>query len=158
MFKRIYNIPSSFLKKRGLTTLLLDVDNTLTTDNNPLPDKKVMEWLEQQQNDGIRLMLLSNNTEERVAPFAKSLGMEYIANAKKPLTKNLKLAMSKMDVKLEETAIIGDQIFTDILCARLAKCTAIMTEPFEIENYGFYKIKRKLEVPVLKAYKESVKK
>ena len=81
-FKRIYDIPENYFFEKGITTLLLDVDNTLTTDNNPLPDEKVIQWLETQKSRGIHLMILSNNTAERVKKFADSIGLDFIAEAK----------------------------------------------------------------------------
>lgn len=156
MFHRVYDIPTAFLTERGITTLLLDIDNTLTTDNNPMPDKKVLVWLEEQKTAGIRLMLLSNNYTARVRPFAEKLEMEFIAQAVKPFPFSLKTALRRMRVRLGETALVGDQLFTDILCGRLAGCTAILVEPMQMENYGFYKIKRRLEIPILKRYRKKM--
>ena len=153
-FKRIYEIPTEFFQQWGLTVALLDVDNTLTTHDNPTPHKEVLGWLERQRNSGLRLMILSNNTEERVAPFAEGLGLEYIADAHKPLGGPLRQDLGKLGVRPEETAVIGDQIFTDILCARLAGCTAVLVEPMEPEPMAFFRVKRTLERPILRAYRK----
>ena len=42
-FRRIYEIPASFFVERGIKVLLLDVDNTLTTHDNPIPHERV--WI-----------------------------------------------------------------------------------------------------------------
>lgn len=157
LFKRIYNIDRDFFSSRGITTLLLDVDNTLTGDNDPMPNQQVLDWLDTQKENGLRLMIISNNYESRVAPFAQSLGLEYIAEAKKPLGKNIKKALDGLGVTVKETAIIGDQIFTDILAGRLSGCLAVMVEPFKIEGYGFYKVKRSMEAPILKRFEKKYK-
>ncbi len=153
-FHRIYEIPTEFFRLRGVKVALLDVDNTLTTHDNPIPHEEVLGWLERQRKGGLRLMILSNNTQERVAPFAEGLGLEYIADARKPLGGPLRRALERMGVRPEETAVIGDQIFTDILCARLAGCTAVLVEPMEAEPMIFFRFKRALERPILRAYRK----
>ena len=152
-FRRIYTIPTSFFKERGISALLIDVDNTLTTDNNPVPHAEVLDWLAAQRDAGLRLMAFSNNREERVEPFARQLGLEYIANAAKPLPAKVSRALKKMGILKSEAAIIGDQLFTDILCGRLVGCTAILVEPMEWERYGFFKLKRPLEEKILRRYR-----
>lgn len=151
-YRRIYEIPARFFLENGIRALLLDVDNTLTTDNNPVPHEKVRDWLEEQRRAGLRLLVLSNNHEERVAPFARQLGLEHISEAKKPLPFRLWKALKGMDIPPGEAAVIGDQIFTDILCGRLAGCTSILVEYMEEEGYGFYVAKRRWEKQVLKHY------
>ncbi|MEG2086662.1 MAG: YqeG family HAD IIIA-type phosphatase [Angelakisella sp.] len=156
-FHRIFDIPAEFFVTRGITTLLLDIDNTLTTDNNPQPHEEVLCWLQAMHDAGMRLMLLSNNLRSRVEPFAALLGLEFIANACKPSPHNLKKALASLGVPLTKAAVIGDQLFTDILCGRLAGCTAIFVEPMELERYGFYRVKRCLERPVLRCYRNYLK-
>lgn len=151
-YRRIYQIPARFFLEKGIRALLLDVDNTLTTDNNPLPHEAVRDWLEEQRRAGLRLLVLSNNHEERVAPFARQLGLEHIAGAKKPLPFRLWKALKGMGIPPKEAAVIGDQIFTDILCGRFAGCTSILVDYMEEEGYGFYVIKRRWEKRVLKHY------
>ena len=151
-FRRIYEIPLDFFQERGIRALLIDVDNTLTTDNNPVPHEKVLDWLDGQRARGMKLLAFSNNHEVRVAPFAKALGLGYIADAAKPLTGRVKRSLREMGVGCSEAAVIGDQIFTDVLCARLSGCTAVLVEPMKPEGYSFYVVKRKLEAPILRRY------
>ena len=152
-FKRIYQISSEFWQQQGITALLLDVDNTLTTHDNPVPHEQVLEWLDIQRDAGLRLMILSNNHPDRVRPFAQMLGLEYIADAAKPLPWHLRRALAELGVKPSQTALIGDQIFTDILCGRLTGCTAVLVEPMEPESSRFFRFKRKLEIGILKRYR-----
>ena len=78
-FRRIQEIPTSFFMQHGIRALLLDVDNTLTGDNSQEVKPEVAEWLARQQQAGLRLFVISNNREARVAPFAGRLGLGYIA-------------------------------------------------------------------------------
>ncbi|MEG2074307.1 MAG: YqeG family HAD IIIA-type phosphatase, partial [Angelakisella sp.] len=157
MFHRIYDIPVDFFCKKGITTLLLDVDNTLTTHNNRETDDKVMQWLCDIRAVGICPMILSNNTNKRVKPFAEKLGMGYIANAMKPLPMRLHKSLSLMKAEASQVAVIGDQIYTDVLCGRLAGCTTILVEPMQTETHGIFPLKRALELPVLRGYRKMKK-
>ena len=86
-FHRIEEIPTDFFIRHGIRALLLDVDNTLTGDNSQEIKPEVMDWLERQRAAGLRLFVISNNHELRVAPFANRLGLGYIADAAKPKKK-----------------------------------------------------------------------
>ena len=153
-FRRIYEIPQDFFASRGIRALLLDVDNTLTTHNNPLPHQEVLVWLRGQQNLGLRLMIISNNHQERVAPFAQALGLEYIADAAKPLPGKVRKTLASWGLTPGQTALIGDQIFTDVLCGRLAGLLTILVEPIEMEPMRFYRIKLYIEKGVLRRYRK----
>ena len=74
-FHRIEEIPTDFFIRHGIRALLLDVDNTLTGDNSQEIEPEVMDWLERQRAAGLRLFVISNNHELRVAPFANRLGL-----------------------------------------------------------------------------------
>ena len=55
-----------------------------------------------------------------------------------------------MQVKTKNTAIIGDQLFTDMLCGSLAGITTILVTPMHEETGRLFKIKRGLERKILK--------
>ena len=87
MADRVYRITPQLLKSWGVRGLILDIDNTLTTHDNPIPDEGVADWLAQNRKEGIQMIVLSNNKPHRVEPFAKILGLDYIADGAKPLKK-----------------------------------------------------------------------
>ena len=151
-FHRIEEIPTDFFIRHGIRALLLDVDNTLTGDNSQEIKPEVMDWLERQRAAGLRLFVISNNHELRVAPFANRLGLGYIADAAKPKKKVALAKMKEFGVSPRQTALIGDQLFTDILCGNLCGCMTILVEPYAEEGYGLYRIKRPLEKPLLRLY------
>ncbi len=113
----------------------------------------MLAWLDAQREAGLRLFLLSNNTPERVAPFAQKIGLEFIARAKKPLPFPLWKALGEMGVSPHQAAIIGDQIFTDVLCGRFSRCLSVLVEPMEEEDWGFLATKRRWEKVVLRHYR-----
>lgn len=148
-FEKVTDIPVAFLKKEQIEALVLDIDNTLTTHDNPQPADGVLQWLEDVKNAGISMLVVSNNKPHRVKPFADMLNLEFIANGAKPLTKGINAAVKKMGKAKKHTAAIGDQIFTDVLGANLAGIKMIYVKPIEHENTAFFKFKRFCEKPFL---------
>ena len=76
----------------------------------------------------------------------------YFADAAKPSVKYYKEAMRLYSLQPSECAGVGDQIFTDILGGRHFGAKTIMTELIEPETTLFFKTKRWLEKPIIKAY------
>lgn len=154
MVKHITDLPASFFKERGLQAVILDVDNTLTTHNNPVPAEGVPEWIRTMQEAGLTLTILSNNYKERVEPFAKQLGLPFVSMAAKPLPFGVGRARRKLKIRRKETALIGDQIFTDMICGNLAGVYTVLVEPYELETTRSFRIRRRLEKPVIRRFLE----
>lgn len=150
--KRVTGITPELLKRLGVKALLLDADNTLTTHNNPRPAPEVMGWLERMRKSGIKLVMVSNNYERRVRPFAAKLGLTYTANACKPLPWGFARAAKQLGLVPRRTAVVGDQIFTDILGGNLFGAVTILVEPMQPETSVLFRLKRRLEVVVLRRY------
>ena len=153
VFNAVCDISTDFLKANNIKGLILDLDNTLTTHNNPKPAEKVTDWIEDIKNCGIQMMIVSNNKAERVTLFAENLGLDFIPNGRKPLTTGFKKAQAKMGIPFSNIAIVGDQIFTDILGANFKRVRTIYVHPIELENGFFFKIKRFLERPFISKFK-----
>ncbi|MDD3192330.1 MAG: YqeG family HAD IIIA-type phosphatase [Oscillospiraceae bacterium] len=151
---KAYDITLPMLGAMGVQGLILDIDNTLTTHDHPTPDERILTWLDQMQAAGIRLILLSNNRPSRVEPFAKKLGLAFEADGKKPLPGGYRRAAAAMGLDLRRTAAVGDQIFTDILGANLAGMPSILVEPFQIEPFFRFRLKRFLEKKILCSYRK----
>lgn len=146
-YKSILSITPQTLTEMGVNAVILDVDNTLTTHNNPKPIDGIDEWLNDVKSSGIKLIIVSNNHPPRVAPFAERLGLDYVPEGAKPLPKGMREAMKRMGVKRKETCAIGDQIFTDILGANLSGIKSIFVQPIEFETSFWFKVKRTIETP-----------
>lgn len=149
-FRRIWEIGPEWFTVHQISVVLLDVDNTLTTHDNPEVPDEARRWIAQMQKAGIKLLILSNNRPERVEPFARKLGLGCIANAAKPLTRGVRRAGERLGVQKRGMALIGDQIFTDILCGNLSGIVSILVEPMELERFLFFKLKRAAERVVLR--------
>ena len=150
-FRRTVDITPAFLKKHGIKGLILDVDNTLTTHDNPVPADGIVEWLDSMKANGIKLIIVSNNDAERVRPFADPLGLDFVSKSGKPLKRGYTAAMQKMGLTEKETAAVGDQLFTDVWGAKVAKIMMLYVKPIELEpkKKRFIRFKRVLEKPFL---------
>lgn len=144
----IYEISGEALARRGIKLLLADLDNTLVPYGVPLPDQKLMNWRDELHAYGVTLFVLSNNRHEsRPRIFSEGLDVPYIGHAGKPGTGSFYKAMEQMRVAKEQTAIIGDQIFTDVLGGNRAGVTTILVKPIRLAgNPGRY-LRYAVEIP-----------
>lgn len=150
-FRKTVGITPSFLKKHGIKGLILDVDNTLAFHDDPVPAEGIPEWLGNMKKSGIKLIILSNNHDERVKRFAAPLGLDYVCDGGKPLKRGYAAAMKKMGLKASETAAVGDQLFTDVWGANHSHIKMLFVQPMQPEpkSKRFIRFKRVLEKPFL---------
>ena len=144
----IYELSGEALERRGFKLLLADLDNTLVPYGVPLPDKKLKAWRDDLAAHGVTLFILSNNRHEnRPRIFAEGLDVPYIGHAGKPKRPSFLKAMEQMGVTREQTAIVGDQVFTDVLGGNRAGVSAILVEPIRLAgNPGRY-LRYAVEIP-----------
>ena len=142
---RVTDITPEFLRAQGVRALILDVDNTLTLPEQQAVSPEIKAWLTDMKSHNIGLAIVSNNSRERIEPFARSLGVMYIAKARKPLPGGYRKAVRLMGIAPEHAAVVGDQIYTDVLGARLSGLKAWLVEPFVEEEAAFFRLKRRLE-------------
>lgn len=150
----ILDIPLDELGEKGIKAFILDLDNTITEWNNNSITEEVHQWFNQVEAAGFKACILSNNAEQRVMQVAKSLGIPYIYRAKKPRRGGYYQAVSRMEVKPEETAVIGDQIFTDVWGGNRAGLFTILVVPLSSREFMGTKISRAMEYFVLRRIKK----
>lgn len=150
--KSVYELPLAELKARGIKGLVFDIDNTVAPFDVAEPDDDLIELFVFLKKQGFRLCILSNNNRERVQLFNKNLKTLAVDKAGKPGVRKLKLALAKLKLSPQNTAIVGDQIFTDIWCGHKAGLTCILTAPICNRDQLVTKVKRGIEKQVLKVY------
>ena len=117
------------LRREGVRLLLFDVDNTLETYNTALPSRETRGWIRQLKKQGFQVMLVSNGKEKRVE------------------------RLDKAGCRPMQAALIGDQIFTDVLGANWAGVHAVLTKPLStVDDEWITRIKRGLEKKVVARY------
>ena len=149
VFDSAADIPVDFFREQSVRALILDLDNTLTTHNNPVPDPKRYDWFKRVRASGLKMIIVSNNHPERVKPFAEELGLDFVPDGKKPRPKGYNEAIRRLGVDKKHVAAIGDQIFTDVLGCKFAGIRSICVFPIEPETGFWFRVKRKIERPLL---------
>ncbi len=113
--KKVEDITIEMLMKNKIKLLILDVDNTLIDYYKNLSEE-VIKWAKEMRGQGIKLYILSNtNNKEKVEKVAQKLEIPYKHFAMKPLKKGFKKIEKETNIKPENIAVVGDQIFTDII-------------------------------------------
>lgn len=153
VFENIYAIEPEYLSGLGIRALILDIDNTLVTYDDPKPTESVSGWLEKMRASGIQTAFVSNNHAERVEKFCEGLGCFFLADAGKPSRRGLFAAMEHMGTDTGSTAAIGDQLFTDVWAAKRCGIRAFLVPPIKDKKTLFFRFKRLLEKPFLAAYR-----
>lgn len=148
----ITDITVELLKNHDIKALLLDVDNTMSTHHGTILTEGLMEWIDKMQQSGIKLMVLSNSKRFRIQPFAARIGLPFISLGCKPLPTGYLRGVKALGEKRNNVAIVGDQIFTDILGGNAVGVKTILLTPIKPEDGWSFKIRRKLEKKLYKKY------
>ena len=149
-YDSIYDVDLDLLKEKEIQGLIIDIDNTLVGWDTLLPTLAVKEWLERLIKTNFSICLVSNNNKKRVMYFSKELNIPFIFQAKKPLKKNFLAAMNILGTTNQKTAVIGDQIFTDVLGGNRLKLTTILVKPIKSKEFWWTNFVRKIERRVIK--------
>jgi len=144
-FRKVEEITPEFLKSRGFTALLIDVDNTLVSRGSGRIESSVFEWVHSMKQAGISCCLLSNNWHEVVHDYAALLEIPIVAKAMKPLPIAYIKALATIGARRATTVVVGDQVFTDILGARLCVIPCILVNPLSSTDLWYTKLFRKIE-------------
>ncbi|MEG2931426.1 MAG: YqeG family HAD IIIA-type phosphatase [Ruthenibacterium sp.] len=152
IFRRANDISPDYLQKRGIKALILDVDNTLTGHGSQKLPVEIAAWLDEIRAADIAMMIVSNNMPRRVELFARQINLPFRAFSCKPSPIGLAAARRAFGVKKSEIALVGDQIFTDVLGANLYGIPMLLVQPMYADYKPTIRLKRWLETPVLARY------
>ena len=160
MFKQFYpfeyvesvsSIDYQKLYSKGYRGIIFDIDNTLVLHGKD-STKSVDDLFRAIHGIGFKTLLLSNNSEERIARFLKNIDSLYISNAQKPDKAGYLKAIEMMNIKKEEAVFIGDQLFTDIYGANKGGIDSVLVRYLRPKDEKKIGIRRNLEKIVLKFY------
>jgi uncharacterized protein len=133
------------LRQLHRSTLLMDVDCTLKHHHSAILNPGVPEWMQSLQAAGIRLCLLSNGRGRRIEPLAQQYGLACVTTAWKPFPFGCWKALRRLGAEAEHTALIGDQLFADVMAGRMAGLFTILVRPTSSIEPWFTRMKRPLE-------------
>lgn len=148
----VTDITIEFMKKNNLKGLILDVDNTLIDFDKNLSEE-IVKWCNNLKQNGIKICILSNtNKIEKVTKVANKLELKFYYFAKKPTKSGFKKAQKYLNFEPSEIAVVGDQIFTDIIGGNRMEMFSILVKPIDTRDILATRIKRPLENLVIKRY------
>ncbi|HSF74072.1 MULTISPECIES: YqeG family HAD IIIA-type phosphatase [unclassified Microcoleus] len=154
----VMKLTADILQKYQIKGLVLDVDETLVpiTAMNASPELSL--WV-QEIKPVVSLWLASNNlSQNRIGRIADSLNLPYITGAAKPSRRKLRTAVTAMNLPVEQVAMVGDRLFTDVLAGNRLGMFTILVEPMVDAGYALRKYPvRSFEVWVSQALGASLK-
>lgn len=152
VYDKIEDIDLSFIKKKGIKGVILDIDNTLVIPHTHA-DERAIAFVNKVKGEGLKACIVSNNIYERAESFAKEVDLDFVCDGNKPSRRPFLLALDKLSLKPTEVAVVGDQIFTDVLGGNRMNMLTILVSPIcNLENY-FIKFKRLCEKLIMLTFK-----
>ena len=119
-------IAPGWLLQRGIRGLLLDLDDTIVPADSDVPDEAALAWVRAHLDVGPVVIVSNNRRRERVAETASLLGVPWIHLALKPLPFGLRTGLDRVGCPPGQVAVVGDQIFTDVLGGRILGMQTIL--------------------------------
>ncbi len=134
------------LRQAGIRGIITDLDNTLVQSRAPQADANVIAWFERLRAEGFKVVVVSNNNYRRVAKFCAPLSIPFIHAARKPASRGFKKSLKLLGLTAHETAVVGDQILTDVLGGNRLGMYTILVQPCSPHGEAlFTKINRRIE-------------
>lgn len=157
-YTKVEDITIQELIKNKIKLLILDVDNTLIDYYQNLSES-IIQWSKEMKGQGIKLYILSNtNDEEKVKKVAQKLEIPYKHFAMKPLKRSFKYIEQKTKINAKNIAVVGDQIFTDVIGGNRSGMFTILVEPIDNKkDYWYTAWKRPIENKIKNKIKEETK-
>ena len=124
---------------------MFDLDNTCVPFKDTEPNKKLIDLFETLKDMDFKVILYSNATRKRLTPFKNGLNVDCSASSKKPNTKKLLKVIKMFNYNLSDVVLIGDQLYTDMLCGNRAGIKTILVNPMSKDDLIFTKFFRYFE-------------
>ncbi|SFH66811.1 YqeG family HAD IIIA-type phosphatase [Pisciglobus halotolerans] len=151
MVEAIYQITPDQLREQGVKAVLTDLDNTLIAWNNPDGTEELIEWIDRMKLADIPVIILSNNSDDRIKRVAELLKLRYIPRALKPFKKGFTEASKQLQLEKHEILMVGDQIMTDIWGANRSGIRSVLVRPIIDSDAWNTKINRFFELHIMRA-------
>lgn len=142
------------LAQSGIKGIIFDLDNTLVEWKKDTLTPEVVDLINRLKDKGFKLCILSNALEHRVEIIAQTLNIPYVSRAIKPRKSPFRKALEILGTQPSETAIVGDQLFTDILGGNRMKLYTIWTLPLSSTEFLSTRAVRQIERLVIKRFQK----
>lgn len=148
----VHDLDTGILKNKGISGIIIDIDNTLVSWDTKEPDEKAINLICRLTSEGFKVCILSNNTRKRVEDFNKCLNLPAIHKAVKPRKGAFVKAMRLLGTGIHCTAVIGDQLFTDVYGGNRLGLFTVLVSPISEKEFIWTRLVRKIEKSVLKKH------
>ena len=148
----VFSIDYDKLFQKGYRGIIFDIDMTLVPHGYD-STKEIDELFKTIHRAGLKTLLLTNNSEERVKRFIKNIDTLYLCDAHKPDAAGYLKAVQMMGIRKSETVFIGDQIFIDIYGANRCGIASILVKYVTATVETKIGIRRNLEKIILAIYR-----
>jgi HAD superfamily phosphatase (TIGR01668 family) len=145
--------PALLTEQHGIRAVICDLDNTLAEWRSDHIADEVSHWLQALRDTGIGVCIASNTRNlHRLERIAASMGIAHVpGNANKPGISGLKRALALLNAHPGEAAMVGDQLFTDIVAGNRLGLYTVLVNPLSPREFiGTRVISRNLEWLVLR--------
>ena len=127
---KIEDITPEALKAHGIKAIITDLDNTLVPWRRYNVSENVVKWLAELEASDIKIVIASNTLHTgRLKHLADEMGIPFVDRVRKPFVGGFLRAMQVMNATVADTAVVGDQLFTDVLCGNRLRMTSILLRP-----------------------------
>lgn len=142
------DVDGALLSRLGVELLMLDFDNTIVPYTTSVPTQEMERWLDWVKHSGVQVCVVSNSHKERVKVFCRHYGIDCITHARKPFSQGIRQCLERYGIPARHAALVGDQIYTDVLGANRMGVTSILVSA--IHNHNFWlKARHVLELPFI---------
>lgn len=148
IFSSVPEITLDYLHARGIALLMLDFDNTIVPYTTSVPTERMRRWLDAMRRSDVRLCVVSNSRKPRVAIFCQTYGIPCVTRAKKPFSRGIHQCLERFQLQPSQCALVGDQIFTDVLGANCAGVSSLLV-PAICNHTILLKLRHVLELPFI---------
>ena len=147
IYDSVADITPEELERLRVRGLLLDIDGTLAPTHVKDPAPRLLAWAKQVKEAGVRIFILSNNkSPSRTASYAERIGCDWRHKSKKPSTKGFLAAAAHLGLQPHELAIVGDQIYTDVLGGLRSGMWTLMVQSTDTYLW-YFPLRRLAELP-----------
>ena len=155
-FNKIVDIDVNFFIEKNIKAVLLDIDNTILDKRHNMV-QGLEEWVKTLKENNIKICILSNtNKKKKAQNLSDKLEVPFIYFAKKPLKLGFKKVQDILKEKPENIAVVGDQIFTDVVGGNRCKMFTILVEPIAEKDIWITMLKRPIENKIKQKYHKKI--
>ena len=141
----LFDIDIDALAAQGIRGIIFDLDNTIIPWDSREMDATIVAWLRDVLDRGFKVAIVSNNWRGRVREIAARFDLPFVSRAYKPAKTGFRRALVELGLEPGEVAVVGDQLFTDVLGGNRLGLMTIWVKPLSAHEFIGTRIQRRAE-------------